>query len=163
MCNPTTPTKQDKMYFKPCCKPFSGNIVQPRNHSKTLGTGVNLNVALNSSVPPGFCDSAITEFITKSRKLTHFRKHPVMSSQCAFSQRKVVSQFEHFNEQPCILIMLDLQELHWTNEPKTEQIRARQFICSCWSRGLLSITRHRYTQRCEIHIAAGMYFEQEGL
>ncbi len=37
------------------------------------------------------------------------------SSQCAFSQRKVVSQFQ---KQLCILFMPDLQELHWTNEPK---------------------------------------------
>ncbi len=44
--------------------------------------------------------------------------------------------------------MHDLQELHWTNEPKAEQIRAtrlgyRPFICSDRRRGLLSITRHR--------------------
>ncbi len=37
------------------------------------------------------------------------------SSQHAFSQRKVVSQFEKWNEQPCVLIMTDLQE-NWTNE-----------------------------------------------
>ncbi len=47
-----------------------------------------------------------------------------MSSQRAFSQRKVVSQFEKWNEQPCILIMTDLQELHQTNKPKAERIRA---------------------------------------
>ncbi len=47
-----------------------------------------------------------------------------MSSQHAFSQRKVVSQFEKWNEQPCVLIMPDLQELHWTNEPKAERIHA---------------------------------------
>ncbi len=29
--------------------------------------------------------------------------------------KKVVSQFEKWNEQPCVLIMADLQELHWTN------------------------------------------------
>ncbi len=46
------------------------------------------------------------------------------SSQCAFSQRKVVSQFQKWNEQLCVLIMPDLQELHRTNEPKAEQIRA---------------------------------------
>ncbi len=46
-----------------------------------------------------------------------------MSSQRAFSQRKVVSLFEKWNEQPCVLIMPDLQELHWTNEPKAERIR----------------------------------------
>ncbi len=42
----------------------------------------------------------------------------------SLSQRKVVSQFEKGNEQPCVLIMPDLQELHWTNEPKAERIRA---------------------------------------
>ncbi len=50
---------------------------------------------------------------------------PVTSSQRAFSQRKVVSQFEKWNEQPCVLIMPDLQELHWTNEPKAERIRSK--------------------------------------
>ncbi len=38
-----------------------------------------------------------------------------MSLQCAFSLRKVL-------EQPCILIMPNLQELHWTNKPKVERI-----------------------------------------
>ncbi len=45
------------------------------------------------------------------------------SSQCAFSQRKVVPRFEKWNEQPCVLIMTDLQELHRTSEPKEERIR----------------------------------------
>ncbi len=80
------------------------------------------------------------------------------SSQCAFSQRKVVSQFKKWNEQLCVLFMHDLQELHWTNEPKAEQIRAtrlgyRPFICSDRRRGLLSITRH------VIH-SAGRYSEE---
>ncbi len=44
------------------------------------------------------------------------------SSQCAFSQRKVVSQFQKWNEQLCVLFMPDLQELHRTNEPKAERI-----------------------------------------
>ncbi len=89
----------------------------------------------HKSVPPGFCDSAITDLIAKSSKLRHFRKSsqifgiadfgcPVISSQHAFCQRKVVSQFEKWNEQPCVLIMPDLQELHWKNEPKAERIRA---------------------------------------
>ncbi len=47
-----------------------------------------------------------------------------MSSQCRFSQRKVVSQFQKWNEQPHVLFMPDLQELHWTNEPKAKRIRA---------------------------------------
>ncbi len=46
------------------------------------------------------------------------------SSQCAFSQRKVVSQFQKWNKQLCVLFMPNLQELHRTNEPKAEQIRA---------------------------------------
>ncbi len=46
-----------------------------------------------------------------------------MSSQCAFSQRKVVSQFQKWNKQLCVLF-IDLQELHRTNKPKAEQIRA---------------------------------------
>ncbi len=73
----------------------------------------------------------------------------------AHCQRKVISQFQKWNEQLCVLFMPDLQELHQTNEPKAERIRAtrlgyRPFICSDRSRGLLSITRHRYTQRWEI-------------
>ncbi len=57
------------------------------------------------------------------------------SSQCAFSQRKVVSQFQKWNKQLCVLFMPDLLELHRTNKPKAEQIRAtrlgyRPFICS---------------------------------
>ncbi len=47
-----------------------------------------------------------------------------MSSQRAFSQRKVVSQFEKWNERLCVLFMPDLQELHWTNEPKAKRIRS---------------------------------------
>ncbi len=47
---------------------------------------------------------------------------PVASSQCAFSQRKVVSQFQKWNKQLCVLFTPDLQEPHRTNEPK--QIRA---------------------------------------
>ncbi len=92
-----------------------------------------------TSVPQGFCDSAIAEFIARSSKLHNFHKSSQIfiiyadfpqilgldatSSQRAFSQRKVVSQFEKWNEQPCVLIMPDLQELHWTNEPKVERIR----------------------------------------
>ncbi len=47
-----------------------------------------------------------------------------MSLQCAFSQRKVVSKFEKWNEQPCVLIMIDLQVPRWTNKPKAERICA---------------------------------------
>ncbi len=59
-------------------------------------------------------------------------------------QVKVVSHLKKWNEQPCVLIMPDLQELLvWA-------VRRRPFICSEWSRRLLSITRHHYTQRWEI-------------
>ncbi len=52
------------------------------------------------------------------------------SSQCAFSQRKVVSQLQKWNKQLCVLFMPDLQELHRTNEPKAEQIRATRLGCT---------------------------------
>ncbi len=63
-------------------------------------------------------DFAIAEFIAKSSKRRNFRKSSQIfviaadftqilglgtSSQSAFSQRKVVSQFEKWNEQPCIM------------------------------------------------------------
>ncbi len=86
--------------------------------------------------------------------------HPVTSSQRAISQRKVVSQFEKLNEQPCVLIMPDLQELHWTNEPKAERIcatrlarLAQTFICSGRNTGATGCSQsrdNRYTQRWEI-------------
>ncbi len=94
----------------------------------------NGNYLFQLTVPPGFCDSAIAEFIAKSSKLRNFRKSSHIfviaadflqilglrrvswrHQQHTFSQRKVVSQFEKWNEQPCVLIMPDLQELHWTN------------------------------------------------
>ncbi len=78
----------------------------------------------HKSVPPGFCDSAITELIRNCRNFSADFGCPVISSQHAFCQRKVVSQFEKWNEQPCVLIMPDLQELHWKNEPKAERICA---------------------------------------
>ncbi len=43
-----TPTKQEKTYLKPRCTPLHTvswkHVVQPENRSKTLGTGVSLNV-----------------------------------------------------------------------------------------------------------------------
>ncbi len=46
-----TPTIQEKTYLKPCCTPLHTvsrkHVVQPGNHSKTLGTGVSLNVPLD--------------------------------------------------------------------------------------------------------------------
>ncbi len=74
---------------------------------------------------------------------------PLTSSQSAFSQRKVVYQLKKFNEHPCILIMPDLQELHWTNWPKVERIHATRLICSGCSRSCNTV----------IH-SAGRYSEE---
>ncbi len=45
-----TPTKQEKTYLNPCSTPLHTvsrkNVAQPVNRSKTLGTGVSLNVSL---------------------------------------------------------------------------------------------------------------------
>ncbi len=38
--------------------------------------------------------------------------------------KKGFSQFQTWNEQLCVLFMPDLQELHRSNEPRAEQIRA---------------------------------------
>ncbi len=73
----------------------------------------------------------ITEFIVKIKQTPQFSQElanftqilGLDASQRAFSQRKVVL-FEKWNEQPCVPIMPDLQELHWTNEKKAERIRA---------------------------------------
>ncbi len=111
---------------------------------------------LHNTVPPGFCDSAIAEFIAKSSKLRNFRKSSQIFIIAAdFPQilgldatRDVIATHIQSKKgcsstrKPFILIMPDLQELHWTNEPKAELIHA--------TRRLLTITRHRYTQRWEI-------------
>ncbi len=110
------------------------------------------------TVTPGFCDRWIYRKIKQSplfSKLPQILHLDASFDVIAFSQRKVVSRFKKWNEQLCVLFMPDLQELHRTNEPKAEQIRGtrlgyRPFICSDRSRGLLSITLHRYTQRWEI-------------
>ncbi len=52
-----------------------------------------------------------------------------MSSQRAFKER-FVSQFEKWNEQPCVLIMPYLQERHWIDEicaikKRTDRLSAR--------------------------------------
>ncbi len=80
------------------------------------------------------------------------------SSQCAFSQRKVVSQFQKWNEQLCVLIMPDLQELHRTNEPKAERIRATRLGYTRLSAqtGAAGCSRSRDTV---IH-SAGRYSEE---
>ncbi len=111
------------------------------------------------TVPPGFCDRWIYRKIMQTPLFSKLLQILLLDASCDIItmriQRKVVSQFKKWNEQLCVLFMHDLQELHWTNEPKAEQIRAtrlgyRPFICSDRRRGLLSITRHRYTQRWEI-------------
>ncbi len=45
-------------------------------------------------------------------------------SQRAFSQRKVVSQFQKWNEQPCVLIMTKFTRITLDKQPKAEQIRS---------------------------------------
>ncbi len=90
------------------------------------------------SVTPGFCDRWIYRKIKQSPL---FSKLPLIL---------------HLDAS-CDVIAMRFQskELHRTNEPKAEQIRAtrlgyRPFICSDRRRGLLSITWHRYTRRWEI-------------
>ncbi len=86
----------------------------------------------------------------------------VTSSQCAFSQIKVVSQLQKWNKQLCVLFMPNLQELHRTNEPKAEQIRATrlgytaQTVCLSAQTGAAGCSRSRDTV---IHIA-GRYSEE---
>ncbi len=112
------------------------------------------------TVTPGFCDRWIYRKIKQSPL---FSKLPQILHLDAsfdviamrFQSKKGCFSVQKWNEQLCVLFMPDLQELHRTNEPKAEQIRAtrlgyRPFICSDRSRGLLSITRHRYTRRWQI-------------
>ncbi len=127
----------------------------------------------HKSVPPGFCDSAITDLIAKSSKLRHFRKSsqifgiadfgcPVISSQHAFCQRKVVSQFEKWNEQPCVLIMPDLQELHWKKRTESRtNLRYSFGLCgadrlSARARGCSGRSRSRDI----VMYSAGRYSEE---
>ncbi len=67
----------------------------------------------------------------------------------------VVSQFEKWNEQPCVLIMPNLQELHWTNEPKAERIRTTRLGLSARA-GATGCSRLRDTV---IH-SAGRYSKE---
>ncbi len=71
-------------------------------------------------------DFAILRLLNLSQNQANFSQERAYFRNChkIFKKRKVVSQFEKWNEQPCVLIMLDLQELHRTNEPKAERIRA---------------------------------------
>ncbi len=112
------------------------------------------------TVSPGFCDRWIYRKIKQTPLFSKLPQILCLDASCdviamRIQSKKGVSQFQKWNEQLCVLIMPDLQELHRTNEPKAEQIRGtrlgyRPFICTDWSRGLLSITLHRYTQRWEI-------------
>ncbi len=119
------------------------------------------------SVPPGFSNSAIAEFIAKLSKLRNFRKgSQIFIISADFLQilgldasRDVITT-RIVKERLFLSLkngMNSLRSHHarFTRATLDEQIRAtrlgyRPFICSGQSRGLLSITRHRYTQRWEI-------------
>ncbi len=93
------------------------------------------------------CRKIPTDFGLRRVPWHHHNVHSV--------KEKVVSQFEKIEWTASILIVPDFQELHQTNEPKAERIRTtrlgyRLFICLGWSHGLLSITRHCYTQPSNI-------------
>ncbi len=127
---------------------------------------------LHFSVPPGFCDSAITEFIAKSSKLCNFRKSShIFVIVADFGLRRV--PWRHRNahsvkERLFLSLKNGMNSLAFsscpiyksytgqTNRKRNESAllvwatRRRPFICSGRSCGLLSITRHRYTQRWEI-------------
>ncbi len=71
---------------------------------------------------------------------------PVTSVATHIQSRKVFfSQFQNVWT-PCVLIMIDLQELQ-DKRAQSGTNPCYSFICSSRSRGLLSITRQRYTQR----------------
>ncbi len=101
-----------------------------------MRAALSLNLLCSVSVWQSLQDSAIAEFIAKSSKLCYFPNCLRFSKDLAlrhvlwrhrnahFSQRKVVSQFQKWNELICVLFMPDLQELHRTNEPKADRIRA---------------------------------------
>ncbi len=84
------------------------------------------------------------------------------SSQRTFSQRKVVSYFEQWNEQPCVLFMFDLQELHWTNEPKAERICATCLGYMAQTVYLLGLERAAGCSRSRdtVKHSAGRYSEE---
>ncbi len=112
------------------------------------------------TVTPGFCDRWIYRKIMQTPLFSKLLQILLLDASCDVIAMRIQSKkgcfsVKKWNEQLCVLFMHDLQELHWTNEPKAEQIRAtrlgyRPFICSDRRRGLLSITRHRYTQRWEV-------------
>ncbi len=78
------------------------------------------------------------------------------SSQCVYSQIKVVSQFQKWNEQLCVLFMPDLQELHRTNEPKADRIRATRLDRLSAQAGAAGCSRSRDT----VIYSAGRYSEE---
>ncbi len=113
------------------------------------------------TVPPGLCDRWIYRKIKQTPLFSKLPRILRLDASCDVIAMRIQSKKGCFsvpkkwNEQLCVPFMPDLQELHRTNEPKAERIRTtrlgyRPFICSDRSRGLLSITRHRYTQRVEI-------------
>ncbi len=104
----------------------------------------------HGAVPSGFCDSAIAEFIAKSRKLRNFRMSSqvciitvnfpqilnldaprdvtpplIQSKKVCFSVWKI--EWTALNSQHD-KSYIDLQELHWTNEPKAERIHAARLV-----------------------------------
>ncbi len=117
-----------------------------------------------------FCDRWIYRKIKQtpqfSQKLAYFRnpQNLGLDASCdviatSFQSKKGCFSVWKMEWTACVLIMPNLQELLRTNKPKAERIRAtrlgyRPFICSCRSRGLLSITRHTV-----IH-SAGRYSEE---
>ncbi len=112
------------------------------------------------TVTPGFCDRWIYRKIMQTPLFSKLLQISLLDASCDVIAMRIQSKkgcfsVQKWNEQLCVLFMHDLQELHWTNEPKAEQIRTtrlgyRPFICSDRRRGLLSITRHRYTRRWQI-------------
>ncbi len=112
------------------------------------------NVVLYYTVPPGFCDSAIAEFIAKSSKRCNF--HNSRNIFAYFGLRR--TPWRHRNTHSVwtftvqwtayVLLMPDLQELHRTNELKAERIRAtRSRDTAIHSTGRYSEERSRIHHR----------------
>ncbi len=99
--------------FKPSCDYIFINQL-----SNTYYVTLNYQTSLKG------CLFRILRSLNLSQKLNvGFRRVP-WRHRSAFSQRKVVSQWT-----ACVLFMLELQELHRTNEPKPDWIRATRLGC----------------------------------
>ncbi len=116
------------------------------------------------SVPPGFYDSAIAEIIAKSSKRCNFCKSSQIFIFAAdFGLRRVPWRHRkvHSAKERLFISLKNLmntfefsscpiyKELHWTNWPKVERIRATRLICSGCSRSCNTV----------IH-SAGRYSEE---